>query len=48
MIPLLIILGYLRAALTRAERYDDLEFRRELRRWQYERLRRVLSDGTIR
>lgn len=38
---LLIIAGYLQAALRRAHRYPDLEFRRELRRWQRARLLRV-------
>jgi cellulose synthase/poly-beta-1,6-N-acetylglucosamine synthase-like glycosyltransferase len=35
---LLIIIGYLRAALERAPRLDDREFRRDLHRWQYRRL----------
>jgi cellulose synthase/poly-beta-1,6-N-acetylglucosamine synthase-like glycosyltransferase len=35
---LLIIAGYLRAALRRETRYGDLEFRRDLRRWQRRRL----------
>jgi glycosyltransferase involved in cell wall biosynthesis len=39
---LLIILGYLAAALRRAPRYADLDFRRELRAWQYSRLRAVV------
>jgi poly-beta-1,6-N-acetyl-D-glucosamine synthase len=36
---LLIIAGYLGAALRRLPRYGDDAFRRELRRWQYARLR---------
>jgi biofilm PGA synthesis N-glycosyltransferase PgaC len=39
---LLIVAGYLLAALRRAPRYDDPHFRRELRRWQWERLRQLL------
>jgi poly-beta-1,6-N-acetyl-D-glucosamine synthase len=39
---LLIIAGYLRAALTGAPRYADLDFRRSLHRWQYARLGRLL------
>jgi hypothetical protein len=35
---LLIIAGYLRAAIRRETRYEDLEFRRDLRRWQRRRL----------
>ncbi len=35
---LLIILGYLIAALRGQSRFPDLDFRRGLRRWQYERL----------
>jgi biofilm PGA synthesis N-glycosyltransferase PgaC len=35
---LLIVAGYLEAALRRAPRYEDPEFRRELRRWQRVRL----------
>lgn len=42
---LLIIWGYLRAALRRKPRYPDLEFRRSLRRWQWTRLARVLRRG---
>lgn len=38
----LIIAGYIRAALRREARYDDLEFRRDLRRWQYDRLAGLL------
>ncbi len=39
---LLIIAGYLLAALARHPRFDDLEFRRDLRRWQYQRLGQLL------
>jgi hypothetical protein len=39
---LLIIAGYLSAALRREARYEDPEFRRELRRWQYHRLAGLL------
>jgi cellulose synthase/poly-beta-1,6-N-acetylglucosamine synthase-like glycosyltransferase len=39
---LLIIAGYLGAALGRAPRYGDVEFRRDLRRWQRGRLLGVL------
>lgn len=39
---LLIPLGYLLAALRRAPRYEDATFRTGLRRWQRERLARVL------
>ncbi len=35
---LLIIAGYLWAAIRRVPRYEDQEFRRELHRWQYARL----------
>jgi len=40
---LLIIVGYLLAAFRGERRYDDLDFRRELRRWQYRRLGALLS-----
>jgi len=40
---LLIILGYLLAALRRVPRYPDEGFRRELRRWQYRRLKLLLQ-----
>ena len=42
---LLIIAGYLRGALLRRPRYEDLEFRRELRRWQSARLSNLLGPG---
>jgi glycosyltransferase involved in cell wall biosynthesis len=35
---LCIIAGYLQGALVRAERYEDRQFRRDLRRWQRRRL----------
>ena len=44
---LLIVVGYLEAALRREPRYGDAAFRRELRRWQYERLLRTLR-GHVR
>jgi glycosyltransferase involved in cell wall biosynthesis len=40
---ILIVVGYLLAAVRRERRYDDLDFRRELRRWQHRRLGAVLS-----
>jgi glycosyltransferase involved in cell wall biosynthesis len=45
---MLIIAGYLRAALQREPRLPDLEFRRELRRWQYARLRGLLRGSGAR
>jgi glycosyltransferase involved in cell wall biosynthesis len=43
----LIVCGYVGAALRRAPRFDDPEFRRELRRWQYRTLwRRVTGRST--
>jgi cellulose synthase/poly-beta-1,6-N-acetylglucosamine synthase-like glycosyltransferase len=39
---LLIVAGYLQAALRGAPRYPDLRFRRELHRWQYARLAKVI------
>lgn len=39
---LLIIAGYLWAALSREPRYEDPDFRRELHRWQYQRLSSLL------
>ena len=44
----LIIVGYLRAALERAPRYPDPDFRRELRRWQWQRLGDLLRMRGIR
>jgi glycosyltransferase involved in cell wall biosynthesis len=40
---LLVIAGYLMAALRRESRYEDPAFRRELRRWQYHRLAGLLQ-----
>jgi len=45
---LLMIAGYLGAALRRAPRYEDPAFRRELRRWQRRRLARLLLARSIR
>ena len=45
---LLIVAGYLQAALRRDRRYEDPEFRRELRRWQYARLANVLRGRGVR
>ncbi len=45
---LLIIVGYLMAALGREPRYGDSEFRSELRRWQYARLARLLRGQGVR
>jgi biofilm PGA synthesis N-glycosyltransferase PgaC len=42
---LLIIAGYLGAALRRDPRYEYPGFRRSLRQWQYRRLRALLSRG---
>ena len=42
---LLIIAGYLGAALRRAPRYEYPGFRRSLRQWQYGRLRALLWRG---
>ncbi len=39
---LLIVAGYLVAALRHERRYGDLRFRRELRRWQHARLKNLL------
>ena len=39
---LLIIVGYLLAALRHEPRYPDVAFRRDLRRWQYDRLAGLL------
>ena len=38
---MLIVVGYLQAWLRRERRYEDLDFRRELRRWQRARLLRL-------
>lgn len=45
---LLIIAGYLGGLLRRAPRYGEPEFRRELRRWQHARLRRLFGAGGVR
>ncbi|MFI5319418.1 MAG: glycosyltransferase [Myxococcota bacterium] len=45
---LLIILGYVTAALGRAPRYEDLAFRRSLRAWQYARLSGLLRGRGAR
>jgi glycosyltransferase involved in cell wall biosynthesis len=39
---MLIIAGYLAAAFRRERRYEDPEFRKQLRRWQYARLHMLL------
>jgi poly-beta-1,6-N-acetyl-D-glucosamine synthase len=44
----LILIGFAMAAWRGEPRYEDLRFRRELRRWQHERLRRLLTSGTVR
>ncbi|HMS15652.1 MAG TPA: glycosyltransferase family A protein [Planctomycetota bacterium] len=44
----LIFLGFLKAAWNRVPRFPDLEFRRELRSWQRQRLKRLLLKGRIR
>ena len=45
---LLIVGGYLGAALRGAPRYEDREFRRELRRWQRARLGSLLRGQGVR
>jgi biofilm PGA synthesis N-glycosyltransferase PgaC len=45
---LLIIAGYLMGAARGAPRYEDAEFRRGLRRWQYSRLGGLLRGRGIR
>jgi poly-beta-1,6-N-acetyl-D-glucosamine synthase len=45
---LLIIAGYLDGLVRRVPRYGEPEFRRELRRWQRERLRRLFTAGALR
>ena len=44
----LIIAGYLGAALRRDPRYGDPAFRRELRRWQWQRLVKLARGGGAR
>lgn len=45
---LLIIAGYLDGLVRRVPRYGEPEFRRELRRWQHQRLRRLFTRGALR
>jgi glycosyltransferase involved in cell wall biosynthesis len=45
---LLIVAGYLQAALRREQRYEDRAFRSELRRWQRHRLLGVLAGRGAR
>jgi cellulose synthase/poly-beta-1,6-N-acetylglucosamine synthase-like glycosyltransferase len=45
---LLIIAGYLKAALGGAPRYEDLAFRRSLHAWQYARLGGLLRGRGVR
>lgn len=45
---LLIIVGYLCAAISQQPRYEDPEFRRDLRRWQYRRLFGLLRGQGVR
>ena len=45
---LLIMLGYLKAAFSGEPRYDDLEFRKSLRSWQYGRLAGLLRGRGVR
>lgn len=42
---MLILIGYLSAALRRLPRYEDLEFRRHLRTWQLRRLRGLFGGS---
>lgn len=42
---LLMIAGYVQAALRREPRYGDERFRKGLRAWQYARLRRLFGGG---
>ncbi|MHC4263539.1 MAG: glycosyltransferase [Planctomycetota bacterium] len=44
----LIVAGYVKAAIARAPRYTDLDFRLELRQWQLGRLGRLLAGGQVR
>jgi hypothetical protein len=44
----LIVAGYLGAALRGVARYDDADFRRELRHWQYSRLGALLRGRGAR
>ena len=45
---ILIVVGYLLAALKGERRYEDSRFRRELRRWQYGRLGGLLKGAGAR
>jgi glycosyltransferase involved in cell wall biosynthesis len=45
---LLVVVGYLQAALRREPRYQDLAFRQNLRRWQRGRLGRLLRGHGAR
>ena len=45
---LLMVMGYLQAALQGMPRYDEPGFRKELRRWQRERLFRLLRGRGVR
>lgn len=45
---LLIVAGYLAGWLGRQPRYDDAGFRRDLRRWQYHRLGRLVRGRGVR
>jgi hypothetical protein len=45
---LLIVAGYVGAWLRGAPRYSEPEFRRELRRWQHARLKRLFTRGGVR
>jgi biofilm PGA synthesis N-glycosyltransferase PgaC len=44
----LIIAGYMQAALERAPRFDDLQFRADLRKWQRQRLLGLLIGRGVR
>ncbi|MGE5293924.1 MAG: hypothetical protein ACM3VT_03775, partial [Solirubrobacterales bacterium] len=44
---LCILAGYLGAWIGRQPRYDDLEFRRFLHRWQFRELARRLVGGRV-
>jgi len=45
---MLIVAGFLQAALRRERRYEDREFRRQLRRWQYRRLLGLILGRGVR
>ncbi len=44
----LILIGYLTAAIRRDPRYPDLQFRQELKQWQLGRLRHLVAAGQVR